>query len=357
MILTIENICDYLLENQFIDKNAIIEGDLLIRDVSSRNTNFLVNQFHANGIKILIKQPDINDEDYIKSMEVEAEIYQLIFNNKDFEQVKTYLPTFNLYDSKNHILIIEQITGVCRVFDYLFYGLNLPDENISEHFAKALSALHSIKIEQKLLSEIPKSYPWFLNIGQKSYQKKIKKSHAKTYQYLSEIFENKKWMDVISRTKRNWQEENIIHLDSRFTNWMISFRHQTNQNNPLWLIDWEMAGKGDAAWDIAFLVGEWINLGVFFQENHPTIFPDIEQKITAQINFFWKSYRDKRHFSLSKKKDFLKRICRYLALRILMMTYELLLEDEESQTTLTLVNLFKKMIEKPGDVQKKYFYD
>ena len=72
MVLTIENICDYLLENQLIDKKAIIEGDLLIRDVSSRNTNFLVNQFHENGIKILIKQPDINDNDYIESMEVEA---------------------------------------------------------------------------------------------------------------------------------------------------------------------------------------------------------------------------------------------------------------------------------------------
>lgn len=358
MVLTIENICDYLLENQLIDKKAIIEGDLLIRDVSSRNTNFLVNQFHENGIKILIKQPDINDKDYIESMEVEAGIYQLIFNNEAFEQLKLYLPKFKLYDSQNHILIMEQITGVCRVFDYLFHGLNLPDEHISNHFVNALSSLHNIKIEQSSSSEIPKSYPWFLNVGMKSYQNKIKKSHPETYQYLSEIFENKKWMAVISSIKRNWQEENIIHLDSRFTNWMISFRHQPTQNDPLWLIDWEMAGKGDAAWDVAFLIGEWINLGQFFQENHPTIFPDVEQTINIQINVFWKNYVDKRGFSPTQKKEFLKRVCRYLTLRVLMIVYELLLEyEEESETTTFLINLFKQVIEKPQELQKKYFYD
>jgi thiamine kinase-like enzyme len=358
MVLTIENICDYLLENQLIDKKAIIEGDLLIRDVSSRNTNFLVNQFHENGIKILIKQPDINDDEYIESMKVEAGIYQLIFNNEAFEQVKHYLPKFNLYDSQNYILIMEQISGVCRVFDYLFHGLNLPDKNISEHFATALASLHNIKIEQSSFSEIPKSYPWFLNVGQKSYQKKIKKSHPETYQYLSEIFENKKWMAIISSIKRNWQEENIIHLDSRFTNWMISFRHQPTQNDPLWLIDWEMAGKGDSAWDIAFLIGEWINLGLFFQESHPTVFPDVEQTIKTQINIFWKNYVDKRGFFSPQKKDFQKRVCRYLTLRILMMVYEIMVEyEEESETTITLINLFKNVIEKPQELQKKYFYD
>lgn len=358
MVLTIENICDYLLNNQLINKKAIIEGDLLIRDVSSRNTNFLVNQFHENGIKILIKQPDINDSDYIESMKVEAGIYQLIFNNEAFEQVKLYLPKFNRYDAQNHILIMEQITGVCRVFDYLFHGLNLPDEHISAHFAHALSALHNIKIEQTSFSEIPKAYPWFLNISQKSYQKKIKKNHPTVHQYLSEIFENKKWMTIISSTRRNWQVENIIHLDSRFTNWMISFRHQPTQNDPVWLIDWEMAGKGDAAWDVAFLMGEWINAGLFFQENHPTLFPDIEQTIIKQLNFFWKDYSVRRGFSLSLRKDFFKRVCRYLTLRILMVVYELLLEDEEvSQTVLTLTILFKKMVEEPREVQKKYFYD
>ena len=358
MVLTIENICDYLLDNQLIDKKAIIEGDLLIRDVSSRNTNFLVNQFHENGIKILIKQPDINDDDYIESMEVEAKIYQLIFNNHAFKQVRPYLPKFNSYDAQNHVLIMEQITGVCRIFDYLFHGLNLPDKIISEHFANALSTLHNVEIKRISVPEIPRAFPWFLNVGQKSYRKNIKKRHPETYQYLFEIFENEKWMAIISRIKRKWQEENTIHLDSRFTNWMISFRHQPTQNDPIWLIDWEMAGKGDAAWDIAFLVGELVNVGLFFQENHPTLFPDIEPIINTQINSFWKSYADKRLFSIVQRKEFLKRVCRYLTVRVLMMTYELLLEyEEESETTTALTHLFKQVIEKPQELKKKYFYD
>jgi hypothetical protein len=94
MVLTIENICQYLLEHQLIDKKDIIEGDLLIRDASSRNTNFLVNQFHENGIKILIKQPDISDKDYIESMEIEAGIYQLSANTSEiiFQNFSTTIP-------------------------------------------------------------------------------------------------------------------------------------------------------------------------------------------------------------------------------------------------------------------------
>jgi thiamine kinase-like enzyme len=358
MVLTIENICQYLLEHQLIDNKAIIEGDLLIRDASSRNSNFLINQFHKNGIKILIKQPDITDNDYIESMEIEAGIYQLIAKEIQCEQIRVYLPKFQHYDLQNYILIMEQITGVCRVFDYIFHGLNLPDKNMSDHFSTALSALHNVQIQESSFDSIQKSFPWFLNIGQKSYHKKIKESQAKVYHSLHEILENKPWMRIISKTKKNWHSESLVHLDSRFTNWMISFRHQPNQNNPLWLIDWEMAGKGDAAWDIAFLIGEWLNIGLFFKENHSQNFPDVEQIIVQQINQFWQNYSNKRQINLSQKSILLKRICQYLPIRILMMSYEILVEyEQETEMTIILNNLFKKLIGKPLLVQKIYFYD
>jgi thiamine kinase-like enzyme len=358
MVLTIENICQYLLEHQLIDKKDIIEGDLLIRDASSRNTNFLVNQFHENGIKILIKQPDISDKDYIESMEIEAGIYQLISHENKCEYIRDYLPKFQHYDSQNYILIMEQITGVCRVFDYVFHGLNLLDEHISWHLSTALSALHNVQIQENSFDTIQKSFPWFLNIGQKSYHKRIKKTHPSVYHSLSEILENKQWMGIISKTQRIWQEESLVHLDCRFTNWMISFRHQPSQNDPLWLIDWEMAGKGDAAWDITLLISEWLNAGLFFKENHTENFPDIEQIIIQQINKFWKDYSEKRQINHLQKGLFLKRICQYLPIRILMMSYEILVEyEQETEMTVLLNDLFKKLIGKPVLVQKTYFYD
>ncbi|WP_394995402.1 phosphotransferase family protein [Emticicia sp.] len=358
MILTIENICQYLLESKLIDLKSIIEGDLLVRDVSSRNTNFLVNQFHENGLKILIKQPDITDEDYVKSMEVEAEIYRIIYTDSNFENIRQFLPHFKLYDAQNHILIIEQLTGVCRIFDYLYHGLNLPDENIISHFANGLAALHNLSIEKVTQYKLQKAYPWFLNIGHKSYQKNIKKNFPNVFLQLSDILENQEWMKSISKTQRHWQLTNFIHLDCRFTNWMIPFRHKATDNSPIWLIDWEMAGKGDAAWDITFLLGDWINFGIYLQEYHLNAFPYVEKTIAQQINLFWKKYAENRKFEKKAKKIFLKRLCEYLPIKILMIAYEMLIDyPEDVETPKKRLELFKQLMQNPSEIQQNYFYD
>ena len=358
MVLTIENICQYLLENKLIDLKSIIDGDLLIRDASSRNTNFLVNQFEENGLKVLIKQPDINDEDYVLSMEVEAKIYEIISTDIIFEQIRPYLPQLKLYDAQNHILIMEQLTGVCRIFDYLYHGLNLPDENIIRHFAQSLSALHNVSVEKIASYNIQKAYPWFLNIGQKSYRKRIKQNHAEVYLQLSDILENEKLMRVFAKAKKHWQQTNIIHLDNRFTNWMIPFRHQPTSNSPIWLIDWEMAGTGDAAWDIAFLIGDWINLGIYFNEYHQTNFPNVEKTIVQQINSFWKMYAENRGFEKKARKKFLKRLCEYIPIKILMIAYEMLIEDpEDVEIPKKHLMLFKQLMNNQHEIQLIYFYD
>ncbi len=357
MVLTIENICQYLLESKLIDLKSIIEGDLLVRDASSRNTNFLVNQFNENGLKVLIKQPDITDEDYVKSMEVEAEIYRIIYSDENFEQIRPYLPHFKSYDAQNHILIMEQLTGVCRIFDYLFHGRNIPDENMIEKFSDSLAALHNIPLEKFNSYTIQKAYPWFLDVGQKSYRNHIKKNEVEVYSFLADILENEKWMQNISETRRMWQKKNLIHLDLRFTNWMIPFRHQPNTNSPIWLIDWEMAGRGDAAWDIAFLMGEWISLGMFYSENHPTIYPNVEQIITKQINSFLKIYLEKRNFSIENKNIFLRRLRRYLPVKILLIAYEMAVDyPEDGETPQFHIELFKFMMQNPHQIKKKYFY-
>ena len=357
MVLTIQNICQYLLENKLIELKSIIEGDLLVRDASSRNTNFLINQFSENGLKVLIKQPDITDEDYVQAMKVEAEIYRMIDTDVNFEHIRQYLPHYKSYDDQNHILIMEQLTGVCRIFDYLFHGRNIPDENMMEQFADSLAALHNIPLEKTASYAIQKSYPWFLDIGLNSYRKHIKETDEVAYNLLFEILENEKWMQQLRETRRMWQKKNIIHLDLRFTNWMIPFRHETNAKNPIWLIDWEMAGRGDDAWDIAFFMGEWISLGMFFKENHPTIHLYIEQIIPKQINGFLKIYLEKRNFSIENKNKFLKRLRRYLPIKILLIAYEMAVDfAEDGETPQFHIEAFKFMMQNPLQIKKKYFY-
>lgn len=358
MVLTLENCCDYLLNFGFLDKKSIIEGDLLIRDASSRNTNFLVNRFQDKSKNILVKQPDILDEDYVQSMEIEANIYKMIYSRVEFEEIRKFIPEYLKYDEENHILIMKQLNGVCRIFDYFYYGPFIADSGIIAGFAECLSGMHNIPTEVLKNSTLKEAYPWFLDVSNKDYIKNIKENFPVAYEVMKEVFDNKAWMKVFRKARKNWKSGSFIHLDVRFTNWMISYRHQAVIESPIWLIDWEMAGMGDPAWDISFLIGDWINLGLYLKENYSKEFPNVELKIVQQINNFWHQYCLKRNFNDLEKNELKIRVSQYLLVKFFLILYELLLDYSDDKKAISdSLEFFKLQMLNADQITEIYFYE
>ena len=358
MVLTLDNCCDYLLLFGFIDKKSIIEGDLLIRDASSRNTNFLVNRFQDKSKNILVKQPDILDEDYIQSMEIEANIYKLIYSEVEFEEIRAFIPEYLKYDEKNHILIMKQLNGVCRIFDYFYYGPFIADSCIIAGFANCLAAMHNIPTEVLKNSSLKEAYPWFLDVSNKDYQKNIKENYPIAYDVMKEVFNNKAWMKTLKKARSSWKNDSFIHLDVRFTNWMISYRHQAGTDSPIWLIDWEMAGIGDPAWDLSFLIGDWISLGHYLKKNYDKKFPKIENKIIQQINIFWHQYCKKRNFNVGEKTELKSRVAQYLLVKFFLILYELLLDySDDKKAVSDSLEFFKLQMLNADQITEIYFYE
>ena len=350
MTLSVHNICKYLIDNDLIPLKSIVEGDLMVRDASSRNTNFLINQFEKGGKRLLVKQPDIDDEKYVLSMKIEAEVYEFIHKNSLCTKLRKYVPKLHHYDHQNYILVMEQLKGVCRVFDYLYHGLNYADKGIIKELATILVAFHKIPIEKK--HNLQATFPWFLEVAEKDYQKKIKREDKKAYKILQPIFDDPQAMQFVRDSKAMWQSTSFIHLDPRLTNLMMPYAHQAGQKLPIWLIDFEMAGVGDAAWDIGFLFGDLISFETYLKVKTPKINANKHYLTVADsIRYFWQIYSK----SMQIDENFEERVVRYTAIKIFMLVYEDIVDEDDvsmSPQLKILIELFLDMVKNTENYYK-----
>lgn len=67
---------------------------------------------------------------------------------------------------------------------------------------------------------------------------------------LHHIAADKRWCELFARAMRELEPGCIVHGDLRAENWLLDARGR------LRLIDWELAGSGDAAWDLGSLLAQ-----------------------------------------------------------------------------------------------------
>ncbi len=334
-MLNTNNICDYLRSKNLITLASIVNGDLLIRDASSRNTIFLVNQFEEGGAKLLIKQPDIEDEDYVHSMEIEANNYLFIHQQKIASKLRPFVAKLYQYDTQNHILVLEQLTGVCRIHDYLYYGHHLPDKIIIKSIAKILANFHNIAIKNyKKLSD---TLPWVFDATTPKYIKTIKNEDKHAYQFLQPLYYDARVLDFMMSAKAMWQSTSFIHSDTRLTNFMMPYTHSPKLKSQFWIIDLEMAGKGDPAWDIGHFCGELLQFKIYLASRTDIIISKNKHylSIDDSIRLFLKTY-----LSLAKNDDTIReRIVKFTIIKIFLCIYEYVVDEPTSSLDSYLTGL------------------
>jgi aminoglycoside phosphotransferase (APT) family kinase protein len=96
------------------------------------------------------------------------------------------------------------------------------------------------------------------------------------------------------------------------------------------VVDWELAGLGDPAWDVGALFGEYLGFWLLSipitGERPPEQFLDMAQfplsRIQPALGAFWRSYKGQRGFSEEEGAQFLWRAVAYAACRLLQTAFE-----------------------------------
>jgi aminoglycoside phosphotransferase (APT) family kinase protein len=133
--------------------------------------------------------------------------------------------------------------------------------------------------------------------------------------------------DIVDRfreMRRAWQWSSFIHGDVRWTNVLIE------ESTAVRLVDWEAAGLGDPAWDVACAFEAWLargletlELGVRDEPADASVrFAQALPALQHQMRGLWQAYQRTVQLESEPQRALLDRATSYTGARLLQSAYE-----------------------------------
>ncbi|MBF0194160.1 MAG: aminoglycoside phosphotransferase family protein [Magnetococcales bacterium] len=330
MFLTAANLVHYLIGRGVVTAESVVKGDFMVAEVGCRNRNFKVIRNHSTSL--FIKQMQDTKSQSISTLQQETLIYKAFHEKKAPETLKNLTPKFIDYDPGRNILIMELHPDTENLNSHHWNLKDFP-ESLERRFAKALANIHNS--EDKIFvdsSNPPKAnmpIPWIFTI------------HNNQYAMQNGSVADKALINIIKQTPlltmqldalaKEWQNDVLIHGDIKWDNILLTKGDKGSK--PLLVIDWELAAKGDATWDVGGALQSFLLFWISGMPNHET--QPVDQQIVEKgtvplktlqggVQRFWHAYCEERNFSENHKKAFLIKSVRCAAARLIQTNYEYL---------------------------------
>ncbi len=309
-----ENLVHSLFEKGLAMPESVVNSEVKIIPVSSRNRNFKI--FFNDKPGYLVKQVSIADEEKIFSLRQEATFFWLVKNDPLYEQLSAFMPKFYDFDTMDHLLIIGLMENSQDLVAYYRTNEKIADA-VFEQLGEAFATVHSISTGRIRQSESSVFFngniPWVFFIGP-DYKMPPKNNIDK--QIINLVRSNSEFMFYIIQLRKEWKQESLIHGDVKWANILVT------DENKVKIIDWEISDAGDPAWDIAGIFQSVLN-SVYFSGNGLKMAGAETfggQHLSLQL--FWDTYCNNMNYSSSDRKVRLKKIVGYTALRIIQTCLE-----------------------------------
>jgi len=309
-----ENLIQCLFDKGFATPDSVVNSEVKIIPVSSRNRNFKIS--FANRPGYLVKQINAADEEKMFSLQQEATIFWLVKNDPLYRSLSPFVPAFHDFDAADHLLVIELIENSSDLVAY-YKSNNRIDGAVFERLSEAFAATHSISAQQINESESAVFFsgkiPWIFFIGPGH---NLPTKNNIDVQIMNLVRSNKEFIFHIEQLKSEWSPECLIHGDVKWANILVT------DHNEIKIIDWEIADTGDPAWDIAGIFQSVLNSWYFSSNGLKN--PN-EQFLGAErvsLQSFWDSYCQKMGYSGEERNRRLQKAVSYTALRVIQTCIE-----------------------------------
>jgi aminoglycoside phosphotransferase (APT) family kinase protein len=327
--LTVDTAAPYLLEHDLVSVEAIVDGDLEIIDAGRRNQNLKVIRRH--GPSYLVKQPGEGERGTLATLRAEAAFYEYC---RDIDEMRTVLPALRANDRDRGLIVLELIEG-----RPLWGQFAIAPEAafLSQAAAPLGSALANVHRTFRELTDTP----WAAPLGARPWVFGVHKPAPEIFGVLSPanlqvirtIQQSAPITAGLDHLRSSWVAETLIHNDLKGDNVLISTR---DANTRVCIVDWEMAQRGDAAWDVGAMfrdfLGYWLNSVPLSADLSPE---DMLAKSSWPLSrlhpaarAFWQAYRASSGIDAAVAGDFLIRAIRSAAARLVQSAYELSLTQQ-----------------------------
>jgi Ser/Thr protein kinase RdoA (MazF antagonist) len=262
-VLKQAEVTGYLLRRGLLAPEAVVGGNLVVREVSSRNCNFAVEASH--GRSYLLKQG--RSAEGVATVAREAAVYEELVSRG--EELRSHLVDFIDYDSDEGVLVLELLEEA-EDLRGRHQRLEACPPGLGEALGVALGTLH-----RETRATYPEARaPWVLSIHRPDTG--VFRDVSAANLELIRIVQGDDGLDeCLDELREGWRVEALIHQDVKWDNCLVG------PDDHLRLIDWEVAVAGDPYWDLASALSQYLSFWLFsipvIGSEPPARFPALAQ--------------------------------------------------------------------------------
>lgn len=323
-MLTDDEVVEYLRERALIHPGAV--GTPNVVDVSRRNRN--VEVFTGPDVGFLVKQGV--GPDRAATVANEADIYHQLTGKASSSGLDRYLPRYFGSDPSRHLLVLGLVPGSQSLHEYHAVRGRFP-VTLARALGDALGHVHGIpgpEGENDGSAPVGRT-PWVLSLHQPDLGVLQRLSGA-TIELVRTLQQIPDLCDQLDSLRSEWKATTLVHNDIRWDNCLVSAAPNTNRVTRLTLIDWELAGAGDPAWDVGCAFSEyltfWLSSIPITGDTPPDRFLHLSrhpiERMQPAIRALWQSYLLRVSADPDESTVLLLHTVRYAAAKLVQSAFE-----------------------------------
>jgi hypothetical protein len=236
---------EYILRRGLLQPEAVVDGELTVREVSSRNCNFAVEV--TAGPSYLLKQG--RSAEGAVTVAREAAVYEELVARG--EELPSRLPGFVGYDSDREVLVLE-LLGEAEDLRARHLRLEAFPELYGRELGAALGTLH-----REMRAKYPPARPpWVLSLHRPD-TSLFRDASAANLELIKILQSDEGIGERLDELRAGWRVETLIHQDVKWDNCLVG------PDDRLRLIDWEVAVAGDPHWDLGSALSQYLGFWLY----------------------------------------------------------------------------------------------
>lgn len=330
----------YLLRRGLLEPEAVVGGDLVVREVSSRNRNFAVEA--SDGPSYLLKQG--RSAEGAATVAREAAVYEQLVSRG--EELGSHLAGFLGYDGEEEVLVLELLREA-EDLRARHQRLEACPPGLGEAVGAALGTLH----REMRATYPPARAPWVLSFHRPD-TSVFRDVSAANLELIKIVQSDENLGGRLDELREDWRLETLIHQDVKWDNCMVT------PEDRLYLIDWEVAVAGDPHWDLASALSQYLSFWLFSipvtGSEPPARFPALAQypldAMKGALRACCEGYARAGEGTRALADESLHRTVAYLGARLIQSAFEASQFAQRLDSAAILhLQLGANLMERPGD--------
>lgn len=245
-------VAGYLLKRRLLSRRCIVAGSVRVGDASSRNRNFRVVG-GAPGESVLVKQGIAADSAH--TLANEAALYARLSRGGGVPAA--CVPRLHRYDAAAGILLLEWIEDGVDLERHVAARGGC-GSGLAAALGRALAAVHAIERDAEELRE---DAPWVLALHRPPLEA-LRYFSAASVQLVRGLQDDAALCARFDELRVGWRADTLVHRDIKWANCIAHPAPGGTRPARIKLVDWEMAGWGDPAFDVGSAFSDFAAFGL-----------------------------------------------------------------------------------------------